>query len=376
MGRCCLADQPDKDARTEAPTAKRRRDSAAKGETLQSRELGTALVAGAGVVWVMTGAAALIAVCRETMRDGLALVHPLAIDPAIQVARVTRGLTAPLLVFAALVIAGAVAGPMLTAPHFSASAFAPKPGRLNPLAGLQRMFGAHALVELGKALAKAILIFGAGVAVIGSAVPGLLALGAADPEAAAARVGGTVTALLCALGVALAVIAAVDLPIQWLRYVAKLRMSKQEVKEESRESDGAPETKAAQRRMARLAAKRTLAPAMATASVVVVNPAHFAVALRYVPGRDAAPVVVAKGRDIMAEAIRDLAADRHVPVLRYPELTRAIYFTAAVGAPIKDSLYAAVAAVLAFVFSLDQTERDQPDVDVPDTLRYDEDGRR
>lgn len=155
----------------------------------------------------------------------------------------------------------------------------------------------------------------------------------------------------------------------------RIRMSKQEVKEESRESEGSPETRAAQRRMARQAARRALAPAMAEASVVVVNPAHFAVALRYVPGRDAAPIVVAKGRDIIAEAIRDLAGEKAVPILRYPQLTRAIYFTASVGAPIRDDLFAAVAAVLAFVFSLDAAARDQPDVEIPPAMRFDENGR-
>lgn len=366
-----MADDAEK---TEAPTAKRRRESAEKGETLQSRELGTALVVGAGVVWVMAGAGALIAACREAMRDGLTLAAPLTADPLAQVGRVTHGLAAPLLTFAALVIAGAVAGPLLTAPHFSAAAFAPKLERINPLAGLQRMFGPQALVELGKALLKAGLIFGAGVAVIAEKLPELIAL-AGEPEAVAARIGGAVSALLLALVVALGVIAAVDLPVQLLRHLAKLRMSKHEVKQESRESDGSPETKMAQRRLARAAAKRALAPAMAAASVVVVNPAHFAVALRYVPGRDFAPIVVAKGRDLIAEAIRDLAADSKVPVLRYPQLTRAIYFTASVGSPIRDDLFAAVAAVLAFVFSLDAAAREQPDVDVPEAMRFDEDGR-
>lgn len=151
-------------------------------------------------------------------------------------------------------------------------------------------------------------------------------------------------------------------------------MSKHEIKEENRESEGSAETKAAQRRVARQAAKRAIAPAMAEASVVVVNPAHFAVALRYIPDRDAAPVVVAKGRDLMAEAIRDLANDKAVPVLRYPELTRAIYFTAPVGTPVRDDLFAAVAAVLAFVLSLDAASREQPDVELPRSLNFDEHG--
>lgn len=371
-----MADAPDKDQKTEAPTAKRRRESAEKGETLQSRELGTALVVGAGVVWTFAGAGTLAVACRRVMHDGLSLADPLRIDPIVYLGGLPRPLMLPLALFAALVIAGAIAGPLLTAPHFSAGAFAPKPSRLNPLTGLQRMFGLHALTELGKAGLKAGLIFGAGIAVVAARLPGLIGLGASEPAAAAARIASATSALLLALGVALAIIAAVDLPLQLNRHLAKLRMSKHEVKQESRESEGSPETRMAQRRLARQSARRALAPAMATASVVVVNPAHFAVALRYLPGRDTAPIVVAKGRDIIAEAIRDLASEHRVPILRYPQLTRAIYFTATVGQPIREELFGAVAAVLAFVIYLDDAARIPPDVDVPDTMRYDEVGNR
>lgn len=371
-----MADAPDADQKTEAPTAKRRHEAVERGETLQSRELSTALAVGGGVIWVLAGASTLAAACRALLRDGLTLTNPLAIDPIVHAKTLIHGLAAPMLAFAAIVIAGAIAGPLLTAPHFSAKAFTLKPSRIDPVAGLKRLFGGKAFVELGRALLKAGLIFGAGAGVIKVELPVLLALGASDSAMAAARVGRAITALLVALGVALVAIAGVDLPVQLVRHLAKLRMSKHEIKEENRESEGSPETKAAQRRVARQAAKRALVPAMAEASVVVVNPAHFAVALRYVPHQDAAPIVVAKGRDLMAEAIRDLAADKAVAVLRYPELTRAIYFTAPVGAPIRDELFSAVAAVLAFVFSLDAAAREQPDVELPDALHFDEQGGR
>ncbi|MGI4877827.1 MAG: EscU/YscU/HrcU family type III secretion system export apparatus switch protein [Janthinobacterium lividum] len=371
-----MADAPDKEQKTEAPTEKRRRESAEKGETFQSRELATSLVVGAGVVWVVVGAGDLVAACRRMMRDGLSFSEPAATDLLASPSLLAHGLVRPLTVFAVLIIAGAVCGPLLTAPHFSAGAFAIKLNRLNPVSGFQRMFGFHALGELGKAALKAGLIFGAGGSIIAARLPGLIGLGMGDPAAGAERIAGSTAALLVALAVALGIIAAIDLPLQLARHLAKIRMSKQEVREESRESEGSPETKAAQRRMARQAAKRSLAPAMATASVVVVNPSHFAVALRYVPGRDAAPIVVAKGRDVIAEAIRELAVANKVPVLRYPQLTRAIYFTATVGTVIKDELFGAVAAILAFVMYLDDTVRDQPSVSVPDSLHFDGTGAR
>ncbi|UAJ09604.1 EscU/YscU/HrcU family type III secretion system export apparatus switch protein [Glacieibacterium megasporae] len=371
-----MADAPDKDQKTEAPTEKRRREASKKGETLQSRELGTVLVIGAGVIWAIVAAGDLVAACRRMMRDGLSFADPGRTDLLASPSLLAQGMVHPLAVFAVLIVAGAAAGPMITAPHFSAGAFAVKLDRLNPIAGLQRVFGLHAVGELGKAVLKAALIFGAGGTVLVARLPGLLDLGTLDPADGAARIAASTSALLVALAVALGLIAAIDLPLQLTRHLAKLRMSKQEIREESRESEGSPETKAAQRRMARQAAKRSLAPAMATATVVVVNPTHFAVALRYVPGRDAAPIVVAKGRDVIAEAIRELAALNKVPILRYPQLTRAIYFTATVGVPINDELFGAVAAILAFVLYLDRSSREQPDVTIPDSLRFDGSGLR
>ena len=370
-----MADAPESDQKTEAPTDKRRRESAEKGEAPQVRELGTALLIGSGVTWLIVGGAGLVVACTAMLREGLSQAGAGPADVGASLAAVAHRLAMPLGLFAALVFIGSVAAPLLTAPHFSTSAFMPKLTRINPAAGLKRMFGTQTLVELGKAVIKALLLFGTGLASLATAIPLLMTVGAADPVAAAARVGGAMTALLLALVVALWLVAGIDLPIQLLRHLAKLRMSKQEIRDESKESEGSPEMKAAQRRMARTAARRALAPAMAEASVVVVNPTEFAVALRYVPGRDAAPIVVAKGRDVIAAAIRDLAGERKVPVLRYPQLTRAIYFTAQVGAPIRDDLFAAVAAVLAFVFSLDAAvRRAQPEIEVPVAMRFDERG--
>ncbi|MGI4877418.1 MAG: EscU/YscU/HrcU family type III secretion system export apparatus switch protein [Janthinobacterium lividum] len=367
----------DADEKTEAPTDKRRREAAAKGEVLQSRDLATALLIGAGVAWLGVSGGALVTACRTMLRDGLTLAGPAgSLDPGTAFAALASGLVPPLAALAAMIAAAAVAGPLLISRHFSPGAVAPKLSRVDPVAGLKRLFGSQGLVELAKSVLKAGLLFGTGIAVLANGLPVLLTLGSADPDAAAMRIGGVLGRLMLALTLVLVLLAAIDFPIQLLRHLGRMRMSKQEVKEESRESEGSPETRAAQRRMARMAARRALAPAMAEASVVVVNPSEFAVALRYVPGRDAAPIIVAKGRDVIAAAIRDLAGERNVPVLRYPQLTRAIYFTGKVGAPIRDDLFAAVAAVLAFIFSLDvaAAAREQPDVEVPAGFRFDERG--
>ncbi len=371
-----MADSPDADSKTEAPSAKRRADARARGEVWQSRELDTALGILGGVAWLALAGRGLFEACAALVARGLSIGAARTLDPGALLAPLAPPLTA----FAAVMVVAAVAGPLLLGPHWSGGALAPKPSRLDPLAGLRRLAGLQGPGELGKALVKAALVGGAGWFAL-SDVAGLAALAAAPPLAAAARLGSLALHLLVVLSGALLAVAALDVPWQRSRWLAKLRMTKQEVRDEAREADGNPQVRAAQRRLARANARRALRPAMAEATVVTVNPTEFAVALRYVPGRDAAPVIVARGRDLIAAAIRDLAAERRVPVLRYPQLTRAIFFTGSVGSAIRDDLYAPVAAVLAFVLSVDadvktgEAERHQPDIVVPRAARFDAFGR-
>jgi flagellar biosynthesis protein FlhB len=373
-----MADTPDNDQKTEEPSEKRLREAGERGDVLQSRELGTALMMVAATGWLVTLGPGLVQACMAVMRRGLTLDGDAGgFDPLPRVAAMIAPLGPPLLGFAALALVGLVAGPLLTSARFSAGALAPKLSRINPAAGIQRMFGMQAPVELAKALLKAGGLLGIGFILLRAHVPTLVGLDALSPPAAAAALADTIAALLTGLTAVLLLIAGIDLPVQWVRHRGRLRMTRQEVRDEAKESDGSPETKAAIRRAQRAAAKGALRPAMAEATVVVVNPTEFAVALRYDPARDAAPVVVAKGRDMMAGAIRELAAERKVPVLRYPQLTRAIYFTASVGQPIRDDLYTSVAAVLAFVFNLDRAAAatTPPEIDVPRAMRFDEFGR-
>jgi flagellar biosynthetic protein FlhB len=155
-------------------------------------------------------------------------------------------------------------------------------------------------------------------------------------------------------------------------------MTKQEVKEENKQTEGSPEAKAGMRRRQMETARRGARAALAEASVVLTNPTHFAVALRYRPGEDVAPIVVARGRGVTADAIRALAEEHKVPLLSYPQLTRALYFTTRAGQMIRDDLYMAVATVLAFVFNIERAMADgtpQPEVVVPGSVRFDENGR-
>ena len=374
-----MADAPDNDQKTEAPSAKRLREAGKRGEVLQSRELAVAFAVIGATAWLWTLAPGLYAASLAALRVGLVFDNPAqGFEPMARLVQVVRPLLVPLAGFAALAIGGLLAGPMLTSVRFAPGALAPKAGRISPAAGLKRMFGMQAPIELVKATLKAGLLLGVGLVLLKRHIPELLGLGGATPGEAALRLGALIAGLLMALTAVLLFIAMIDLPVQYMRHMAKLRMSKQEVKDESKESEGSPESKAAIRRMQRLAARGAVRPAMAEATVVVVNPTSFAVALRYDPLRDAAPVVVARGRELAAAAIRELAGENGVPVLRYPQLTRALYFTAKLGQPIRDDLFTAVAAVLAFVFSLDRAAMaaaEPPEVTVPDALRFDEFGR-
>lgn len=375
-----MADDPDRDQKTEAPSAKRLREARERGEVLQSRELAVASAVIGATVWLWTLAPALFAASLATLRTGLVVADPAqGFEPMARLAQLVRPLLLPLASFAALVIAGLLAGPLLTSARFAPGALVPKASRLSPLAGLKRMFGLQAPVELAKAMLKAGLLLGVGAWLLQRQWPELLMLGGTTPAEAALRLGAMIAALLLALTGALLLIAMIDLPVQYARYMGKLRMSKQEVKDEAKESEGSPELKSAMRRLARQAARNAVRPAMADASVVLVNPAHFAVALRYDPLRDSAPLVVARGRDLAAAAIRELAGENGVPVLRYPPLTRALYFTGKLGQPIAEELFTVVATVLAYVFSVDRAAMaaaEPPEISLPETLRFDEFGRR
>ena len=204
-------------------------------------------------------------------------------------------------------------------------------------------------------------------------------MGSAGLPAALAEVGNIFVLACLVMGGALFLIAAIDVPSQMLQRGKRLAMTKQDVRDEHKESEGSPELKGHIRRKQYEVMSGSARKAVAEATVVLMNPTHFAVALRYRPGFDAAPVVVARGCDAIAHAIRDLAETSGVPVLRYPELARAVYFTSRVGHIVDEGLYMAVATILAFLFRVENrlaSESDQPHVDLPDHMHFDADGKK
>lgn len=377
-----MAEGSDKDQKTEQPTAKKLADSAREGDVLMSRELATALMMLAAAGWIVAAGGWFVQSAGDLVRRGLTLNAADVADFAPAEALMRNGveILLPLASLFALALGAAVAGPaMLGSTGWRGKALHFKGNRLNPMSGLKRMFGMQGATELGKALAKVLLLGSIGYWLVKNSLPAIMTMASTDLIAAIGLAGKAIGHAMLTLAGGLVVIALIDVPVQWFQRNKRLMMSKQEIKEEMRQSDGAPELKQAQRQRAHEILSGSARKAVSEATVVLTNPTHFSVALRYRPGEDAAPVVVARGRGDVALSIRELARAASVPMLEYPQLTRAIYFTARAGRVIPEELFIAVATVLAFVFQLERAVADgltQPAVDVPPSHHFDPEGRR
>ncbi len=370
--------------KTEDPTDKRKRDAIGKGDVLQSKDLGTAMVVLGGAAWIALAGPWMIGSMRDMLARGLRFdaASLKVFDPAEVFLRLVGGVIAPLVSLFAITLIAAVGTPaILGSLGFRWSAMGFKPNKMNPLSGLTRMFGMNGITELGKSIAKVSLLGVVGWWLLSGQADRLVTLGQQDLVAALGELGQTFVLAVLVMALALALIAGVDIPAQMLQRGKRLRMTKQEVKDEHKESEGSPELKAQIRRRQHEVLKGGARKAVTDATVVLTNPTHFAVALRYTQGVDAAPIVVARGRGATAAAIRELADELAVPMLSYPQLARALYFTTRTGQVIRDDLYLAVATVIAFVFNLDAAMAGQgempvrPNIDVPTGARFDEDGR-
>ena len=367
--------------KTQAPTAKRRREAARDGNTLKSRDFATALVVLAGVAWVIFFGPQLVQACEAVMAASFRFDHADLEDFAPWRPLAEAGWKlAPSLVslFVIGILAALASQAALGQMQFNPGLLAPKASRINPASGLKRVLGTNGWIELGKSLLKVVLLGCIGGWALWRSAHSTIGLVSSDVGTAVHQLGGTFIGILLAMAFGLVVIAGVDVPIQAWRLYAKLRMTKQEIRDESKETEGSPETKGRIRAQQRAVLKRSVKKAVAEADVILTNPTHFSVALRYDRGRDQVPVVVAKGRGATALAIRELAAEAKVPCLEYPMLARAVYYTSREGQEVRDDLYAAIAAVLAFVFNLNTAAggtRMPPPVVVPAGARFDEDGR-
>jgi len=368
--------------KTEKPTAKRLSEAAKNGDLLQSRDLATALVVMAGVAWLAITGPSIFDSMAHMLTQGLRFDHEDVADfsPSARFYTLLGVVAVPVGGVLLATVLAAVAGPaLLGSLGFRPSAFKVKPSKLNPASGLKRIFGLQGLIELAKSIAKVALLGSIGFWLVWDRLTAIVSMGRMGLEPALAEVGSIFILACVAMAGALFVIAGIDVPSQIMQRNKRLYMTKQEVRDEHKEQEGSPEMKGQIRRRQHEMMNNSTRKAVAEASVIITNPTHFAVALRYHPGKDAAPVVVARGRDVMAAAIREVANEKSVPVLQYPELARAIYYTSRAGQIVDEALYMAVATVLAFVFRVENkkaTEMDRPFITVPETMRFDADGKK
>ncbi len=368
--------------KTEKPTAKKLADARKEGDILQSRELATALVIMAGAGWLAIGGPMIMGALQDMLIEALRFGRDdvMNFEPAQRTVSLTSGLLLPIGgIMLATIIAAIAAPAMLGSLGFRTSAFGFKASKLNPASGLKRMFGLNGLIELGKSLAKVLLLGAVGIWLIWDRLTEIAAMGSMNLNGAIAEVGNIFVLACLVMGGALALIAGIDVPSQMFQRNKRLAMSKQDIRDEHKETEGSPELKGHIRRKQYEVMSGSTRKAVAEATVVLMNPTHFAVALRYDPLKgDSAPVVVARGCDAIAMAIRDLAETSKVPVLQYPELARAIYFTSRVGQVVDEALYMAVATILAFIFRVENrlsSEGERPNIDLPENMRFDADGK-
>lgn len=366
--------------KTFAPTPKRRADAAKKGDVLRSREVATAAATGAGALALLGVGPWLNDRLGDIARAGFTFDRA-ALDrftPGAAVGDAALAALPPVMALGLIAAGLTVASQMLLGQdgRFVPGNVAFKPSRINPLSGLKRIFGWQGLIELGKGLAKLALLGGIAWWWAADRLADLVALGTVPLEAQVQLASEAISGLVGALLIGLLVIAAIDYPLQRFQRDKRLKMSLQEMREENKEAEGSPEMKSARRQRQRDLARGGVAKAMKEAQFVIVNPLHFAVALVYDPARAPAPVVLAKGRGETALAMREIAAEEGLPVLEYPQLARAVYFTTRPNQMVREELYVALASLVAFVMALKRGARPRrPVIDVPAALRFDGDGR-
>lgn len=345
----------DQHDRTEAPSARRLQKAREEGQVVRSRELtalGLILAVGATLVG---GADRWHDGLARILRAGLAFDRHLAHDSralgdyALAVATDALVLILPILGVA--MAAGLLGSLAIGGWNFTTSALSPKFGRLNPLNGLGNMISLNGLTELVKAVVKALVMGAITLWLLNHFRDDLAILPAAGFDAGIGRAGAMLRSTFFTLIFGFVLVAAIDVPLQFVTHIRSLRMSKEELRQESREIEGDPQIRGRIRQIQRERARRRMMAAIPTADVVVTNPTHFAVALKY-DGTMSAPTVVAKGVDAVAAKIREIADAHRVPRLEAPALARALYRHAEVGETIPQRLFEAVAVVLAYVYQL------------------------
>ena len=340
--------------RTEEPSQRRLQEARERGQLPRSREL-------TNFAGMIGGSATLVAV-GSTVASHMAQMMRRSLSFNAQTLRTTESmnaslgdacmsaLTAVLPVFGALIVMVLLASVALGGWNFTTQALVPDFARLSPLSGIKRLFGLQGASELGKALLKCFVVGAVCAGIVSWIFRDVLKLGKMAAHTAISQGAGLLSWAFVWLCASLALIAIVDVPLQIFQFKRALRMTRQELRDESKELDGKPEIKQRIRQMQQTLARRRMMHKVPTADVVIVNPTHFAVALKYDPKKMRAPILLAKGVDMVAHNIRRIAEEHRVPVFEAPKLARALYRSTDLNKEIPNGLYVAVAQVLSYIF--------------------------
>ena len=380
-----MAEESDSGERTEEPTARRLQKAREDGQVARSVELSAAGVTLAAVGLLFFSGSGL----AERLADGFSqsfifdrkLLESPNLLPGLFLSRLADGLLLVSPIFIATIVVALLASMALGGLNFSTKAIEAKFSKLNPISGLQRMFGLKAAFELGKAIAKCLVVGILLAWVLYENIATLAGLGALSIEPALALTGALITKSALIITFGLVLIALIDVPYQYFDFMKRMRMSKQEIREEMKDMEGRPEVKAQIRKRQREIATRKMMTRVKDADVVITNPDHFSIALAYDPTSDGAPVLVAKGVDHLAFRIRDEAKKHGVQIFEAPPLARSLYYTTDLEEAVPEQLYVPVAQVIAYVFSLASVKPGvapmaKPVPAVPADMRFDADGKK
>ena len=352
-----MAESGDEE-KTEEPTAKRLKESRDKGQIARSQEFTMFVMLLAGVAGLWMFGDNIIDGLAEIMRRGLRVEREYFFDPALAMKMMTGMLTDGIVMlfpmFALFVLVAISAPALIGGFNWSTEAFGFKISKLNPISGLAKIFGYQGLMNLGKAIIKFSIVAAVAMHMLYDLAPKFIGLGAEPLERAMAHGASLALWVFFMLSLSLIVVVLVDVPFQIWKHNNDMKMSKQEIKDESKQSEGNPEVKGRIRSLQREAAMKRMMSDVPEADVIVTNPEHYAVALTYKLDQEGAPKLVAKGGDHIAAQIKEIGKENNIPIVSAPPLARAIFFTTEVGTEIPEGLYHAVAQVLAYVYRLNE----------------------
>ena len=351
-----MAEEQTGQERTEEPTERRLQEARKKGQVPRSKELNTMLSLLLASISLLVFGGYISQNLMQISVEGFSIPRELAFDTAqlpFQFMYMASQALLALSPFMAIMLVSVFAGPLLMGGwSFSLETISFKLEKLDPIKGLARIVSLKSLVELTKALAKFVLLLGAAILVFFSIDQQLLSLSSMTPKAAGLEAATILVQVLLILSATMILIVALDVPFELWNHSKQLRMTKQEIKDEMKETDGNPQVKQRIRTLQRQLAESRMMEDVKTADVVITNPTHYAVALQYLDRPGSAPKVLAKGKDLTALRIRSIAADCDIPIFEAPPLARALSRSTEIGYEIPHVLYMAVARVLAYVFQL------------------------